>query len=366
MRVLQVISSLNVGSGIANSIINYYRKLDKDKCQFDFLILYKFENTFQAEVEAMGARVFFIEKPSLKTMFRFYNQVELFFSEHKGEYDAVHCQEILVQTVILPLAKKYGIKVRLVHSHSNKHKEGFVKNVRNMFLKIGYKRNATAYLGCTKEANQALYPKRIADKAIVLHNAIDIVKYKYDNNKKIQLRQIYGIDQSDFVIGHVGRLSYEKNQSFLIDIFEEVLKSRKAKLVLVGDGEDKQKILDIIKSKNLHNKVILTGSISNTNEIYSMFDIFVFPSFSEGLGIALIEAQANGLKCITSNRVPKDSMMSGNIEYLPLEDGVNVWAQTILNADTARQDNAETIASNGYSIENNIDMLLKIYGGEIK
>lgn len=366
MRILQVLSSLNIGSGIANSIFNYYKSIDKKQCQFDFLVFWQADKSLQAQAETLGARVYLIEKPTLRTMFKYAKQVDLFFAEHKGEYDAVHCHEFLVQSIVLPIAKKYGIGVRLVHSHNNNYDGGFVKNLRNMFLKIGYKRNATTFLACSKEAAEALFSKRIASKTVILPNAIDMSIYSYDKTIDIKLRNQYSIEASDFVIGNVGRLAYQKNQNFLIEIFEKILKTKKAKLILVGDGVDKEKLLNTVKEKNLQDNIIFTGNICNVNEIFNCFDIFVFPSRFEGLGIVLIEAQANGLKCIASDRVPIESKMSDNIEYLPLENGVSAWVNAILSADTERKDNSGIIARNGYDVKANQELLLSIYRGERK
>ena len=133
------------------------------------------------------------------------------------------------------------------------------------------------------------------------------------------------------VIGHVGRMDKGKNQLFLLDVFAKYIKNNlDARLVMVGDGEDYLKITNKIKELRLEDYVLLLGVRQDINQLYSMFDVFVFPSLYEGLGIVLIEAQVNGLTCLTSDTVPRTTKISNGIKYLPLND-IEGWVKELKN-----------------------------------
>lgn len=147
----------------------------------------------------------------------------------------------------------------------------------------------------------------------IVPNAIEVDKYKFNNDNRKDIRKRLGIPDDAYVIGHVGRFDYQKNQSFLVDVFKKIQKSNpKAHLIMVGDGVDKNSIIDKIKYENIFN-VHIEPACAEVEKFYSAFDVFVLPSHFEGLGIVLIEAQANGLECVASDTVPRDANVVGNV-----------------------------------------------------
>lgn len=377
MRVLHVISTLNIGSGIANFVMSYYRKLVCKGVQFDFLAFCTVENGFEKEVEALGGRVFYIPKPSFKAVGRYKKAVKKFFKEHGGEWDIVHIHEILVQKFIAKSCKKYGgVKKVAIHSHVTKFvlptygvpafKNKIImafKRVRNSYLLGGIKRNCDYFFACSADAGKALYGKKILkDKRFcVIKNAIDTKKYAFDERVRERYRKELNIADKKVII-QVGRLCEQKNQTFFLDVMHEVVKADSSYvLMLVGEGHLRKEVEDKIARLNLVGNVILTGNRTDVEKLLLCADLSVLPSLTEGLGIVLIEAQASGLSCIASTGVPKEAQVTPYVKFLNLEGGAARWAEEVLGCDLTRHDTQDFVKESGYDIETSAEDLRKKY-----
>lgn len=347
-RILHIIPNMNMG-GLETFIMNVYRNIDRDKIQFDFLEHYQEESAYDKEILALGGKIYHFTLRNDNNIVKYIIDLWKFFRKHQ-EYRVIHCHMESIGALLFFIAKIHGVKVRIGHAHTtstNKNIKGFIKKI----ISKPFKYTTTLNLACSDEAGKYLFKHK---KYIVIPNAIEIDKFKYDEKVRRILRKELKIDKS-FVIGHVGRMDKGKNQLFLIEVFNEYLKvNSDAKLVLVGDGEDRKKIVDKIKLLKLEEKVILTGVRQDINEIYSMFDIFVFPSLYEGLGIVLIEAQVNGLRCLVSDTVPKTTKVSNGIKYLSLKDS-SVWVKEF----SKYQSNGHQVKYNKLLNDYNIDFLVK-------
>lgn len=377
MRVLQVLSSLNIGSGIANVVVNYYRKIDKEKIQFDFLLFEKMPKSFESEVLSLGGKLYYIDKPTLCSVGKYKRIVKEFFETNRSRWSAVHIHEILVQRYVSAGARRAGIHRIVIHSHGTKfaimQKDGLyiknllryaVKRIRNFYLLGGIVKNSDVRLACSNDAGKALFKK--ADFT-VLKNAIDYGKYKFNVPTRQKYRELLDLRESEKCIMHVGRLCDEKNQLFLIDAFSvAVAADSNMKLVLVGDGRMKSTLEKRVNEKGIGDKVVFIGNRSDIGEMLMAADLFVFPSINEGLGIALIEAQASGLACIASDSIPKEADCTGTVKFASLVDGVEKWADLILKTDVQRMDNGAAIASSGYDLNQSVKLLENIYTGVIE
>lgn len=377
MRVLHVISTLYIGSGIANFVMSYYRKIIGYKVQFDFLAFCPYENGFEEEVKELGGNVYYIAKPNLRTAGQYKKAVKRFFKEHSGEWECVHIHEILVQKYIAETAKKVGgVKKVLIHSHASKFVlpeygisplknklKMFIKSVRNKVLLSGVKRNADFCVACSEDAGRALFGEKILEdkKFCVVKNAIETEKYRVDETIRERYRKEFSVDDKK-VIMLVGRLSEEKNPLFMLDVFSEIHKvDKQFFLIFVGDGHMKKQIIDKAMNLGLADDILLTGNRTDVNLVLQCADIFVLPSLAEGLGIVLIEAQASGLSCIASTGVPKEAEITPNVRFMDLSDGAKHWAETILNTDLKRYDTEEYVKKSGYDISSNIEFLYEKY-----
>lgn len=369
IKVLYFVDRMLRG-GIQSLVIDWVSRFNKSKIHVDFLLLddgkeYELEQT----LKDLGCTVYKLREIWVKTpidFIKYKHAVKDFFKEHH-DYKVVHMHSSSKNYMILKYAKKYGIPIRIAHSHNIdfQTKNPLKKLIGNLFKKplIKY---ATDYFACSKIAGEWLFGKDIveSDKFKVIHNAIDYNKFKYDENVREEIRKELALIDSDVVIGHVGRFVTQKNHDFLLEIFMELCKkSNKYKLLLVGKGELEDKIYEKVKKSNLESRVIFAGFRNDANKLFNAMDIFCFPSLFEGLGLVLVEAQANGLPCFATERtIPKEVHINSNLKFLPLEK--EKWVKEIIKVDTARCDSKEKLIENDYLLDNVIKKLEKFYLNE--
>ena len=223
---------------------------------------------------------------------------------------------------------------------------------------------ANSYIACSEEAGKFLFKNK---KFTVIKNSIDISNYIYNEQKRSELRKKYKIEDK-IVVGEFGRLCQQKNQLFMIDIFNELLKlNDRYFLILVGNGELESKIKEKIKRYQIDDKVLMLGSRNDVNDLYNALDIFVLPSLYEGLGIVLIEAQANGLHCITSKKnVPIEAKVSNLLSYIDLNNNPKEWADAIQKTKLTRECVEKNIKEKGYDICQNAISLEEYYKNLMK
>lgn len=353
-RVLHIVPNMNVG-GLETFIMNVYRHIDRDKVQFDFLEHYQEESAYDQEIIKLGGKIFHFTLRNDYNLVKYIVKLNKFFKEHQ-EYKIIHCHMESIGALVFIIAKLHGIKIRIGHAHTNStnnNLKGFIKRI----ISKPFKYTTTINLACSDEAGKYLFKNK---KYIVIPNAIDFDCFKYDNKIRQKLRKQLGIDDS-FVIGHVGRMDSGKNQLFLLDIFYKYLMiNPKAKLVLVGTGEYYEKIVEKITSLNITNNVLLLGVRHDINKLYSVFDLFIFPSLFEGLGIVLIEAQVNGLTCLASDTVPRTTKISNGIKYLSLHNP-DSWVKEITKLQNNNHQVKYNKVLNNYDISTLIKKLENIY-----
>ncbi|MBE7020156.1 MAG: glycosyltransferase family 1 protein [Ruminococcaceae bacterium] len=196
-----------------------------------------------------------------------------------------------------------------------------------------------------------------------LYNGIDISKYSGFKGTK-ELRDKYKIPQDAYLLGHIGRFADIKNHDFIIDVFNELKKQKdNAYLLLIGEGPLMQKIKDKCKKLGIEERVIFAGTCTNVHEMLQIMNGFIFPSKQEGLGIALIEAQAAGLYCVVSDTIPSEAFVSGRLASLPLNAGPSKWVEALLKEEASTDIRNELRA---FSIEGVNDRLRQIYKNSIK
>lgn len=374
MKVLHVLSSLNIGSGIANFIMCYYREIISEDVRFDFLAFSPVEKSFEKEVENFGGKVYYIEKPTLyyKTYER---KIKQFFKEHKGEWEIVHIHEILVQKFIAKYCKKLGgVKRIAIHSHAaqfvlpeysvSKLKNKLVimfKSIRNRFLLSGFKNNCDYYFACSEEAGNALYGNKIlnSERFYIIKNAIDFNKYSFDKIIRDKYREEFNLHGKKVII-QIGRFCEQKNQAFLLDVLQKLCeKDNSYILMLVGDGPIRKELENKISKLGLTNNVVFTGNRTDVQNLLQCADLSVLPSTVEGLGIVLIEAQASGLPCLASSGVPREAKVTPYISFINLN--VELWVATILQTELKRYSVKEFFDKSRYNITESSKQLKDIY-----
>ncbi len=368
-RVLHVVNSLNINAGQMSVAMNYYRFIDREKIQFDFLYFqelpedHKDEN-HKDEIENLGGRYYTLGKPSFFGEYQ--KKLKAFFKEHRGEYIAVHCHPIWAAEIVANAAKKYGIAHVIAHSHSTKFSDKKISAVRNRILMQFMGGFATDYISCSPEAAYLFGKRRVRNNQVmVLKNAIDCSKYVYKPSERERIRNEFSISEHTCVIGNVGRLCIQKNQAFLLEIYQELLKILPDSMLLIaGDGELRQEIENRIFELNLTDHVVLAGKRKDISAIYSAMDIFVMPSLFEGAPVAAIEAQANGLICLMSTTITRSVQLNLG-HYCDLEVSAKDWAEKIImllesNLKIDRNDQ-KALIDNGFDIKHEAKILEEYY-----
>ena len=332
LRVAQIMGKL-CGGGVESVIYSYYRHLDHTKVQFDFFVDDDSTVPVPQDILEAGAGCYVIPRYQHLPQ----NMAALYRHFKQRKYVIVHSNLNTLSVFPLCAAWLAGVPVRIAHSHSTVGKGDTGRNILKFILRLFAKVFATDCFACSERAGAWLFGKRAAEqgKVTFISNAIDFDRFKSDEDARKKIRKELGLE-GRFVVGHVGRFTYLKNQMFLIDVFAEVhKKDPSAVLLLVGDGEDRAKIEEKIKS--LRGSVILLGNQVDVYRFYPAMDVFVFPSISEGLGIAAVEAQACGLHVIASAGVPNEAEYTDGTVFLPLDLGIEKWADAVLSVprDTA-------------------------------
>jgi len=355
IRILHVVTHMNRG-GLETMIMNYYRNIDRTRMQFDFLTHRKYDGDYGEEIISLGGKVYHL--PALNPFsIKYKKRLEEFFSCHP-EYRIIHVHQDCMSSVILKIAKKKNIKVRIAHSHSTSQD----KNLKYP-IKMYYRRQIPYYsthlFACSQAAGKWMFG---AHQFTVLNNAIDAEKFQFDAEKRKITRNRLKVREQELLIGHVGRFCYPKNHIFLIDIFNAIQKKVSSKLILVGDGELKKDIEQKVEACGLKDKVIFTGVISDVSEIMQAMDVFVFPSNYEGLPVTLIEAQAAGLPCLISDRVPLECGITDLVEQIPLTRSPEEWAkQAVKAAETKRKNTVPEVRKTGFDIKESAKYLQEFY-----
>lgn len=350
VRVAHIIGKW-LGGGVEAVVMNYYRNIDHNKIQFDFICDDDSVNIPYEEIEKLGGRVILI--PPYQKLFKYHKQLKRVLEE--GNYKIVHSHINTLSVFSLFAAKCAGVPVRIAHSHSTTNKKEWKKNLVKQVLRPFAKLFATDYVACTKHAGKWMFGKKELKngKVFILNNAIDLDRFKYDEKVRKDKRKELKIDNDTLVIGHAGRFVQQKNHDYIIDVFNEIHKEDKnTVLVLVGQGPLMDSIKDKVKKLNIDNSVIFLGQRDDINELYQAFDIFLFPSLYEGLGMVLVEAQVSGLPCYASTEVPKIAKVTENVDFLDLDCDPKIWATLILNHDeNERRNYIDEISSKGYNIK---------------
>lgn len=355
IRVLQIVTYMGRG-GLETMIMNYYRNIDRNKVQFDFLVHRQEEADYDKEIVALGGKIYHM--PMLNPFSKsYFNALDSFFKEHK--YDIVHCHLDCMSAYPLKIAKKNGVRVRIAHSH-NKSQDKNLKYPIKLYSKRLIPKYATHLLSCGKEAGDWMFNGK---PYTILNNAIDAQSYRFDKQIREEMREQLGFNQEDFVIGHVGRFNPQKNHNFIIDVFNFVhKKNTAAKLVLVGTGDGQKAIKEKVESLALSDSVLFLGNRTDVNKILQAMDIFLFPSLYEGLPLSIIEAQAAGLPCVISDNVPPECIVTDLIEAASLDDALAKWEIVITSQKSVkRKDTYELIKKSGFDVKSNVLVLEKMY-----
>ena len=323
IRILQCVNDMH-RAGLETMLMNYYRNIDRTKIQFDFLTHRPYKSDYDDEIVSMGGKVYYAPRLYPQNYPKYFKWMEQFFKEHP-EYKIVHSHIDAMSYLPLKAAKKAGIPIRIAHSHNTSMDKDF-KYILKQYFRSRITSVATDFCACGQEAGKFLFGD--VDYTFI-PNAIDIQRFLYSENTRIKKRNELGL-QDEFTIGHVGRLSYQKNHRRLIEIFNGFVKENPhSVLLLVGVGEKEDEIKKQVHDLGLEKKVKFLGNRNDVNELYQAMDVFVMPSFFEGVPVVGIEAQFSDLPCIFSDRVPSEVKFNSKTNFIPLDAPIQIWVDEI-------------------------------------
>lgn len=354
IKVLQVLDKLSKESGVSAVVMNYYRFLDKEKFQVDFMVNEIPDESIKMEILQNEGKIYQMPSLRLRNLFRYQTELRNFFREHK-EYQIIHGHIANAAAFYLKEAKRGNIPVRILHSHNSSSADIVWKNWRNRILSRQGIRYANAYAACGQKAAEYLF--RGKKQVQLIPNAIEDNKYFFQSELGKKMRQSYHLENK-FIIGHIGRFCPQKNQKFLIEVLEILVrKDNLFHLLLIGGGEEKEKIEQLVKKKGLEKAVTFTGAVEHTEIYYQMMDCFVLPSLFEGVPVVGIEAQFNGLYCFFSTEITRE-IESLQTSYLDLTKGAEIWAEEIKKrVGKGRTD----VTLKGYKMKEEVQKLEQYY-----
>lgn len=355
IRVLQIGMHDKIG-GVETFLMNYYRNIDRQKIQFDFINMFE-KLYYDKEIKKLGGRIYNVKNVK-RNPFSYYYSIKDIIKKNK--YKIVHIN-MLSMANILPIiaAKKAGVKHIIVHSHNTGTPKGIIRKVLDKLNKSIAIKYATHYFACSQLAGEWMFKNKV--KFEIIKNAIDVEKFQFDPSIRLEIRKKLKIN-NEFVIGHVGRFCEQKNHLFLINMFEKLCKIKNNyKLLLIGEGELKEKIKREIYNKKIENKVIILDPKDDIENYYQAMDEFVLPSKFEGLGIVAVEAQANGLPCICSDAIPDEVKILKTFKKLQLD--YSKWTKELSNKQkrTDKANAIEAVKRNGYEIKIEAKKLMNKY-----
>ncbi len=360
VKVLQLFTVLNRG-GAETNVMNYYRKLDQSKVQFDFVVHREEKGAYEDEIIQLGGKIFRFLPITPFTLSKYKQQVATFFDQHK-KYSIIHGQCSELGYFFYKEAHKRKIPIIIAHGHNSKVKFD-VKYTFRFILKKAMMKYVNTYFSCGYDAAIWLFGKEKGQSAFIMNNAIDASEFSYNTQKDISIRKTLQAENTINII-HIGRFNLQKNHTFLIDVFKEIINSNNNyKLFLVGEGELKEDIQNKVKNLNIQDKVNFLGLRADVNELLQGMNIFLFPSLFEGLPVSFIEAQASGVKCFISETIPAEAtIIPQNVQAISLNKSAKYWAEQILANKNANKENLEKeIIEAGYDINKNVRTLEQKY-----
>ena len=362
VRVLHIMGCSDVG-GISSVVLNYYRFIDRTKIRFDIALTIPEVGLNGRALQELGADIYFLPLKS-EGIGAFRDALAKLLEEKR--YDAVHVHENETSYVALQVAKKAGIRCRLAHSHTSSPYEGLKGEVRRLSGCVLNYHFATNVIGCGQLAGDRVFGRwnMRRPKALVLPNAVDTVRFSYNEAVREEVRRELDVENS-FVLGMVGRLSEEKNNLYALELMPRLLQEiPNAVLVVAGNGPDEEKFRNRVQELHLEHCVRQLGRRSDVDRLYQAFDVYLLPSFTEGFPVAAVEAMASGLPVLLSDVITRELAFGSAVIYLPLAEPEQwIHAAKQWTEDTARVRRQTEPAENGLDIRTNTRLLERIYLG---
>ena len=360
-------SSMNAG-GAETFLMKQYRLIDREKYQLDFCVNVQERGFYDDEIEALGGKIYRIA-PKSQNFKKSLKDLENIVKENG--YENVLVSSVNPGTALELLAAKRGGAKRLIYRSSNSSVDGGFKQklLHHTVGRLAHTVPTVKIAPSVLAAEYCFGKGCVANgKANILNNGIDTSFYRYSDEKRQNTRAELGLSDDEFAVIHIGRFAKAKNHSFLLEIFAEIIKRNlKAKLFLIGAGELEAEIRKKAAELSLSDKIFFLGIRKDVPNLLAAGDVFIFPSFYEGMPNTVIEAQALSLHCVIADTITPDAEKTGVVEYLPLGNPKQ-WADAALKyADGyLRQDMSAIYKAKKYDTESTAEEFIKYCFGESK
>lgn len=365
-RILIIIGKLYIG-GAERVAYDIGMCAETRKYEIHYVVFGDEVGEYECALTEKGCKIFHMPEPSAGYR-AFMRRIGGLIDEYG--YCAVHCHTMFNSGLVLSVAKRKGVPCRIAHSHSIQRpkRRRFARIIYEWLMEKAILACATHCIACGVKAGEWLYGKKgFAEKGILLLNGIETEKFRYDENMRGRIRKKLGLGDS-FVVGHVGHFAAVKNQAFLIRLLKYLRDNGKnAKLLLLGDGEDRQMLESLVKELGIEADVIMTGNVMNVGDYLNAMDVFAFPSLFEGMPLSVVEAQTNGLRCVISDNVPSDVRLTNLVSVLSLDAPQSEWAKEIMRS--GRFNSAEycdIMKKSGFDVSESLKRVYEIYDGAVR
>ena len=360
-RVLCIISCMNTG-GAETFLMKVYRKLDRQKYQMDFCVYNSDKGFYEDEINNMGGKIFHI--PAKTKSFVRYRKALTEVIESNHYENVIRITSNAMGFLDLKIAKLAGAKKCVARSSNSSDGESALAKVAHTLGRKLYSRYVDVKIAPSDLAAIYTFGEEAYKRGeiVILHNGLDLAVYRYNEEKRHIIRNEFSIDEKALVIGHIGRFAAQKNHKFLLEVFKQYYEQNKdAVLMLVGgNGELECSIRKMVNDSVFAKNVIFTGVRSDIPALLSAMDVFIMPSFYEGMPNTVIEAQATGLPCLVSDTITKEANITGNVVYLPLGKE-NIWISAIdRSIKNQRNDTTVIFENKGYAIEKVTDKFVSV------
>ena len=367
VRVLHVLGSTNLG-GAESRIMDLYRHIDRNRVQFDFLVHTGEIGYFDEEITTMGGYIYHVPRFRIYNYFSYVHELRKFFRQHY-EYRAIQGHMTSTAAIYLPIAKNAGIPVAIAHARSAGVDRG-IKGIVTRWMRRNLPEKTDYMFTCSELAGVSVFGQKAVEegKTVFMPNAIDCRKFDYNSETRIKIRAELGLE-NQYVIGHVGRFHYAKNHEYLLQVFASLCEEKKYMesgkdyaLLLLGDGEGMEEAKRLSEKLGIEKKVYFAGKKSNIWDYYQAMDYFIYPSRYEGLPGTVLEAQASGLRCLMSDSICQEVIVTELVKAMSIKEDTGEWASYVKKTeDYVRISHQEKVAEAGFDVEGQAEKMMKFY-----
>lgn len=320
-----LVPNLFVANGVSSFAMNYLRHSNHKQVQFDFVSYQKGKSPYYKEIRDCGGEVYFV--PPIRRLKSHIHACKRILNE--GNYDIIHDNTLHISIPMMYCAKNCRIPVRILHSHNSKMGETKLKEIRNTLFMPVLKSFANRYVACSEVAGRSMFKEQ---QFQIVPNVIDTKKYAFDENRRREVREELNIEDK-IIIGTVGRLAKQKNPLFALEIIKTLVnKMPQVEYWWIGDGPMKPEFMDYVKTHDLKDNVKHFENTTNVIDMYQAIDVYLMPSFFEGLPLTGVEAQAMGIPMVVSDTVTDEMVYTDLVKYISLNQTTDDWIEHIVVA----------------------------------